>query len=226
MAYPASSDCPARPAYYEPDESDSGALVKVVALMLGVAVGVLVPLAIWLGASAHDARDDARSAAERTATAAPAPAAHEHAAAGGVATPSFAGLAPANADAIAEAHKPYPAELPALAPDSVVDVRLGIRHQTLEIAPGISYQTWTFGTTAPSPVIHVRQGQTVRVTMTNESPMPHSIDFHAARIAPNVAFADIALGKSFTFSFNAGDPGVYMYHCGTKCPAPRSRVDR
>jgi nitrite reductase (NO-forming) len=54
------------------------------------------------------------------------------------------------------------------------------------------------------------------VTLTNTAPMPHSVDFHAARIAPNVAFADVAPGKSFTFSFKATDPGVFMYHCGTK----------
>jgi nitrite reductase (NO-forming) len=46
--------------------------------------------------------------------------------------------------------------------------------------------------------------------------MPHSVDFHAARIAPDKAFVDILPGKSFTFSFKVDDPGVYMYHCGTK----------
>ena len=33
---------------------------------------------------------------------------------------------------------------------------------------------------------------------------------------PNVAFKDVAPGDSFTFRFTAGDPGVFMYHCGTK----------
>jgi nitrite reductase (NO-forming) len=54
------------------------------------------------------------------------------------------------------------------------------------------------------------------MTLTNGGAIPHSIDFHAARIAPNVAFRDVAPGESFTFRFEAGDPGVYMYHCGTK----------
>jgi nitrite reductase (NO-forming) len=64
--------------------------------------------------------------------------------------------------------------------------------------------------------VHVRQGQTVEMTLTNGGAIPHSIDFHAARIAPNVAFRDVAPGDSFTFRFTAGDPGVFMYHCGTK----------
>jgi nitrite reductase (NO-forming) len=64
-------------------------------------------------------------------------------------------------------------------------------------------------------VIHVRQGQTVNVTLHNSSPMPHSVDFHAAQIAPNVAFSDVLPGQDKHFSFKAAIPGVFMYHCGT-----------
>src|SRR5262249_59307456 len=63
--------------------------------------------------------------------------------------------------------------------------------------------------------IHVRKGQTVEITLTNNAPMPHSVDFHAAEIAPNVAFSDVAPGESKTFRFVASTPGVFMYHCGT-----------
>jgi nitrite reductase (NO-forming) len=98
----------------------------------------------------------------------------------------------------------------------VLSVHIGIAHRVLSIAPGIKYDAWTFDGGVPGPVIHARQGQTVRVTLTNHAPMPHSVDFHAARVAPNKDFVDIMPGKSFTFSFTANDPGVFMYHCGTK----------
>jgi FtsP/CotA-like multicopper oxidase with cupredoxin domain len=55
-----------------------------------------------------------------------------------------------------------------------------------------------------------------QTTLTNGGAIPHSIAFHAARIAPNVAFRDVAPGASFTFRFRANDPGVFTYHCGTK----------
>jgi nitrite reductase (NO-forming) len=86
---------------------------------------------------------------------------------------------------------------------------------TTQIAPGVKFTAWTFDGGAPGPIIHVRQGQTVKITLTNGGAIPHSIDFHAARIAPNNAFTDVMPGKSFSFSFKAGDPGVFMYHCGT-----------
>ena len=65
-------------------------------------------------------------------------------------------------------------------------------------------------------MIHVRQGQTVKITLTNKGAIPHSVDFHAARVAPDKNFVDVFPGKSFSFSFKANDPGVFMYHCGTK----------
>jgi len=201
-------------------EDDYGALLKIVALFLGLGVGVLAIAVVWMGASAHDARNDARSAAASAAkpaadTSMPGmamPAAGE----GARPTPSFASIAPANADALATAHKAYPAALPATTPGPVLNVHIGINHRVLSIAPGIKYQAWTFDTGVPGPVIHARQGQTVRVTLTNKAPMAHSVDFHAARVAPDKAFVDILPGKSFTFSFKVNNPGVYMYHCGTK----------
>jgi nitrite reductase (NO-forming) len=72
------------------------------------------------------------------------------------------------------------------------------------------------GNGTPGPIIHVRQGQTVEITLANKGMIPHSVDFHAARIAPNTAFTDVMPGKSFSFRFTPNDPGVFMYHCRTK----------
>ena len=137
-------------------------------------------------------------------------------AAGAAATPSFAGAAPENADALAAAHKPYDATLPPLQAGDVVKVNLVLKDITVQIAPGVKYAAWAWAGGAPGPVIHVRQGQTVKITLTNKGAIPHSVDFHAGRVAPDKNFIDVFPGKSFTFSFKANDPGVFMYHCGTK----------
>jgi nitrite reductase (NO-forming) len=220
VGYPASHHLPPRPAYYEPEEPGAG--FKVAAVLLGVLVAIMAVVGLFILAAALTARNDARDAKRAAVSPAqsmagmPGMAAAPAVAGGQVATPSFAGVAPANADALAAAHAAYPAELPALQAGPLVRVHLGISHRVLEIAPGIRYQAWTFSGGVPGPVIHARQGQTVKVTLTNNAPMPHSVDFHAAQVAPNEAFVDIAPGKSFTFSFKALAPGVFMYHCGTK----------
>lgn len=93
--------------------------------------------------------------------------------------------------------------------------RIPMTHRTIEIAPGVQYDGWTFGNTVPGPVIRVREGDRVKVTLVNESDMPHSIDFHAARIPMDVAFRTIGPGEELEFEFVAKDPGAYMVHCGT-----------
>ena len=61
---------------------------------------------------------------------------------------------------------------------------------------GRQVRAWTFDGTRARAGRPVRQGQRVEVTLTNGGPMPHSIDFHAARIAPNMAFRDVNPGES------------------------------
>jgi nitrite reductase (NO-forming) len=129
---------------------------------------------------------------------------------------SYAGAAPANAAELAAAHKAFPAELPPAAAGPTAAVNLILKDVTVQIAPGVKYAAWAWAGGAPGPVIHVREGQLVKITLTNQGAIPHSIDFHAARIAPNVAFKDLMPGKSVSYSFRANDPGVFMHHCGTK----------
>ena len=188
-------------------ETDSAALAKVAAMLLGLLVAVLgfFTLMMWADARAQRADASVKPAAAQ---------AHDHNTSLPLA--SFAGEVPENADELANAHKAYDATLPPLQAGDVVKVHMTLKDMAVEIAPGVHYNTWSFsGHGAPGPIVHVREGQTVEMTLTNGGAIPHSIDFHAARIAPNVAFTDVDPGKSFTFRFKAGDPGVFMYHCGT-----------
>jgi nitrite reductase (NO-forming) len=93
--------------------------------------------------------------------------------------------------------------------------RIPITDATIEIAKGVTYRGWTFGGTVPGPVLRVRVGDQVQVTVVNQSPMPHSIDFHAARIPANVAYRMIPPKDSVSFTFTARDAGAFMVHCGT-----------
>jgi len=198
------------PAYVDHrEESDSGAFFKAAAVLLGIAVGIVGFFALMMWSDARDARHEGNAAA------AAQPVAQQHA--GALPLNSFAGIVPANAQALAEAHKAYDATLPAAPAGPVANIHLTLKDMTVQIAPGVKYNTWSFsGHGAPGPILHVRQGQLVKMTLTNGGAIPHSIDFHAARIAPNVAFRDVNPGKSFSFQFRATDPGVFMYHCGTK----------
>jgi len=132
------------------------------------------------------------------------------------------------------------AVVPAAGAD-VVDVTLEAKVVKVQVAPGVKMRAWTFNGTVPGPVVRAKVGDTVNVTVKNSHTaklrdcsklkgkkrdrcrqwnhenmaMWHSVDFHAAEVAPNLAFRNVQPGKSFTYSFVPNRAGVFMYHCGT-----------
>jgi nitrite reductase (NO-forming) len=106
-------------------------------------------------------------------------------------------------------------QLPPVAPGDSVHVDLTLLDRTVEIAPGVAYQAWTFNGTSPGPVIHARVGQTIDVALTNKASIGHSIDFHSALAPPDVSYQTIFPGQTIRFSWVAKYPGVFLYHCGT-----------
>jgi nitrite reductase (NO-forming) len=94
-------------------------------------------------------------------------------------------------------------------------IRLETVHATVTVAPGVRYAAWTFGGNVPGPALHFRQGDTVDFTLVNRANIPHSMDFHAAEIAPSKYYVNVMPGDSLHYRFVARVPGAFMYHCGT-----------
>jgi hypothetical protein len=90
-------------------EKESGVLLKIAALFLGSAVGILSIVAVVLVKTADDARDEAKAAAATTDHTT-----HSSTASTVVRLPlqSFAGKTGENADALAKAHVATDATLP------------------------------------------------------------------------------------------------------------------
>lgn len=94
------------------------------------------------------------------------------------------------------------------------------------MAPGIKqdtkYRYWTFNGTVPGPMIRVREGDILDVTLTNakDSTMPHNVDFHAATGTGGGAAITLAPpGQSKTARLAMLNPGLYVYHCAVP-PVP------
>jgi uncharacterized cupredoxin-like copper-binding protein len=67
----------------------------------------------------------------------------------------------------------------------------------------------------------VNQGDKVQITFVNGTAkdgvdMAHSIDVHAAELAPNLNYVDVAPGARKVITFTAKYAGVFMYHCATQ----------
>ncbi|THF76076.1 multicopper oxidase domain-containing protein [Cohnella fermenti] len=99
----------------------------------------------------------------------------------------------------------------------VVHIELTAQVTNVEIAEDEYYRAWTFNGTVPGPVLRVREGDTIQLTLRNLDPnMPHSMDLHAVQASPSGKFVDIMPDEQGTFTYTADSPGVFMYHCGTK----------
>jgi len=87
-----------------------------------------------------------------------------------------------------------------------------------QLADGATYTFWTFNGKVPGPFIRVRVGDTVEVHLKNSisSGMVHSVDFHAVTGPGGGAVAtQTKPGEETMFTFQALNPGLYVYHCAT-----------
>jgi nitrite reductase (NO-forming) len=101
---------------------------------------------------------------------------------------------------------------------TTVEVNLEIKDINAKLNDGTGITYWTFGGSVPGQFIRVREGDTVKLTITNAAgnSSPHNIDLHAVNgPGGGAALTDVAPGESKTFQFKAMNPGVYMYHCAT-----------
>ena len=101
---------------------------------------------------------------------------------------------------------------------ALVKLEVETQEVTAMLDDGVAYNFWTFNGTVPGPMLRVRQGDTVELTLKNSpaSTATHSIDLHAVTGPGGGAkVTQIAPGESATFRFKATNPGVYVYHCAT-----------
>ena len=99
---------------------------------------------------------------------------------------------------------------------STVDIEMTTKEVIAEMAPGVFINYWTFDGTVPGPFLRVREGDTVRLTLTNDktSLHHHSIDLHAVTGPGGGAVAtNVAPGESKTLTFKVLNPGLFVYHC-------------
>ena len=103
-----------------------------------------------------------------------------------------------------------------------VVVNLEVREVVGRLADGVEYTFWTYGGSVPGSFIRIREGDVVEFHLNNHpsSKLPHNIDLHAVSGAGGGAASTFtAPGHSSQFTFQALNPGLYVYHCAT-APVP------
>ena len=99
---------------------------------------------------------------------------------------------------------------------NVTKVTLETKEVLAELAPGITFNYWTFNGTVPGPMIRVKQGDTVELTLHNHATSlhQHNIDLHAVTGPGGGGEATIVEpGETKTIRFKTLNPGLFVYHC-------------
>ena len=85
-------------------------------------------------------------------------------------------------------------------------------------SPAVKDEAWVYNGQMPGPVIHVKEGDKVKVNFKNDLPEPSVIHFHGPTL-PNqmdgvadVTQPPVKPGDSFTYEFVAQPAGTYVYH--------------
>ncbi len=77
---------------------------------------------------------------------------------------------------------------------------------------------WSFNGQVPGPEIRVRQGERVRIAVTNDLPEETTVHWHGIRLpnamdgVPHLTQKPIAPGDTFTYEFDCADAGSFWYH--------------
>ncbi|MCP4435432.1 MAG: multicopper oxidase domain-containing protein [Actinomycetia bacterium] len=111
--------------------------------------------------------------------------------------------------------EPRDPTLPPAPDDTVHEVTWPMTHLVMDVAPGVSQELWTFDDQVPGPTLRGKVGDIFRVTIVNDTPMDHSVDFHASKVAWNDEMRSIGPGEELVYEFEAKHAGIWMYHCGT-----------
>lgn len=102
---------------------------------------------------------------------------------------------------------------------TTVAVELTVEELIGELGPGVKTPVWTFNGTVPGPLIRVREGDTVALTLTNSpgNAEPHDIDLHAFEAPGGGSLqTEVRPGETRELRFEVQEQGAFLYHCSAE----------
>jgi len=99
-------------------------------------------------------------------------------------------------------------------PSKTHEYTLIAQDTTVEIAPGVRVDAWTYNGTIPGPTLRATEGDRVVIHFINKTPMPHTVHLHGDHpSAEDGVFEIVAPNGTYTYDFIATPAGALMYHC-------------
>ncbi len=103
---------------------------------------------------------------------------------------------------------------------------LTVEEVELEIAPGFKSKVWAYNGQVPGPLLRVKEGDDVEITLTNNSTLNHTVHWHGIHQkgtwrsdgVPGVTQLSVEPGESYVYRFKADRIGSLWYHCHVNVP--------
>jgi CopA family copper-resistance protein len=124
---------------------------------------------------------------------------------------ALASLLPPWARSVAQG---IPTTMPVVSGD---DIKLVIAHAQVKI-DGKTTHAVTINGTVPGPLLRLKEGRRVRISVTNHLDVESSIHWHGLLVppemdgVPGVSFPGIPPGETFVYEFPVVQSGTYWYH--------------
>jgi nitrite reductase (NO-forming) len=85
---------------------------------------------------------------------------------------------------------------------------------TLEIAPDVRVDAWTYNGTIPGPTLTATEGDRVIIHFINKTPLPHTVHLHGDHPSKqDGVFEQVPANGTYTYDIIAKPAGTLMYHC-------------
>ncbi len=98
----------------------------------------------------------------------------------------------------------------------VREYEITVVDKTIEVAPGVFFQAWTYNGRVPGPTIRATEGDRLRITLRNLTSRHHTMHFHGMHTAEMDGVpgaGEVLSGETFVYDFVAEPFGTHLYHC-------------
>jgi FtsP/CotA-like multicopper oxidase with cupredoxin domain len=93
------------------------------------------------------------------------------------------------------------------------ELELTVTEVSLPVAREVTVDAWTYGGTAPGPVIRATEGDLLRIRLRNATGHDHNLHFHGRHSPGHDGWEPVPPGGETVYEIEAGPAGVHPYHC-------------
>lgn len=116
--------------------------------------------------------------------------------------------------------------IPSLVQAEFRKFEMSIDEKEMDVAPTLKTKVWAFNGQVPGPLIHVKEGDELEVTVHNNTTLNHTVHWHGVYQTntwksdgvPGVTQEPIEPGDSYVYKFIVDKPGSLWYHCHVNVP--------